>query len=192
ERAFALRERTLALPSVTSAYRLAHSEGDGLPGLVLDRLGDQIVAQGFSLGMLKLMEGVDEQVARHYPRAQLVVTGGEAAAAREGIDKVSRSPLRESEVTEHGVRFRVVPGSGHKTGFFADQRDNRQLLRSLARGRRVLDLFCHAGGFALAAALGGARSVLAADLDESAVALAQENFALNRVNAEGRDAGAFD
>ncbi|MFO0985553.1 MAG: class I SAM-dependent rRNA methyltransferase [Planctomycetota bacterium] len=192
ETAFDLRENTLGLASVSNAYRLAHSEGDGLPGLVLDLLGDWIVAQPFSLGMLKLMEHVEACAARRYPGKRLVLSVEEAAAEREGMGKIARVPARETEVVERGVRFRVLPASGHKTGFFADQRDNRQLVRNLARGRRVLDLFCHAGGFGIAAALGGAKAVLAVDLDEDAVAQARSNAALNKQRIDCRHADAFD
>ncbi|MEM7206121.1 MAG: class I SAM-dependent methyltransferase [Planctomycetota bacterium] len=90
------------------------------------------------------------------------------------------------------MRFAVTPGVGHKTGFFADQRDARQRVRALAQGRTVLDLFCHAGGFALAAAAGAARRVVAVDLDETEVARAKANAARNKTKVDAQHGDAFD
>ena len=187
-----VREHLLRLPDVTNAYRLVHSEGDGIPGLVLDRLGEWIVAQVFSLAMHERMEPHGERLLQRYPGARLAMAVDADAAAREGIERPPPVRPAETQVVEHGVRFAVQPGSGHKTGFFADQRDNRQMVRALARGRRVLDLFCHAGGFALNAAAGGAKAVVAADLDEAAVAQARANAAANRARIEVRHGDAFD
>jgi 23S rRNA (cytosine1962-C5)-methyltransferase len=86
------------------------------------------------------------------------------------------------EVREHGVRYRVDAGGGQKTGFYCDQRDNRLTIRRRARGRRVLDLYCYTGGFAINAALGGAADVLAVDSSSPAVERARENAALNGVD----------
>lgn len=186
------REELLQLPEVTNGYRLVHAEGDGISGLILDRLGDAVVAQVFAEAILARIEPIGEALQRRYPTAQLVLTVDDEAARREGMERPPRLRAQPTEVLEHGIRYGVVPGTGHKTGFFADQRDNRLLLGSLARGRRVLDLCCHAGGFAMHAVRGGARSVLAADLDEAAVALAAENAKRNRLRFELRHADAFD
>jgi 23S rRNA (cytosine1962-C5)-methyltransferase len=95
-------------------------------------------------------------------------------------------------VSEHGVRFRVAPGSKHKTGFFADQRDNRRTLASYCAGKRVLDLCCNSGGFAVyAKALGKAEEVVGVDLDETALALARQNAALNQVRLRFVQADLF-
>ncbi|MEZ5962840.1 MAG: class I SAM-dependent rRNA methyltransferase [Planctomycetota bacterium] len=192
EAAIDLRESTLRLPDVTDAYRLVHAEGDGFPGLVLDRIGDALVAQVFSRCMHERMEPIGQALARRYPRARLLLTADRDAAAREGF--VPPPPVRaqSTEVTEHGARFEVVPGHGHKTGFFADQRDNRQIVHRLAGGRAVLDLCCHAGGFAVHAARGGAKRVVAVDLDEAAVAMTRDNAARNRVRVDARHGDAFD
>lgn len=192
DRALDLREQILRLPEVTNAYRLVHAEGDGFPGLVLDRLGDTVVAQVFALCLMDHMEALGEHLLRRAPGTRLVLTVDEQAAEREGIERPPRSRPHTTEVVEHGVRYEVQPGHGHKTGFFADQRDNRLLVRELARGRRVLDLCCHAGGFALAAARGGARTVLAVDLDEAAVAQARGNAARNGLRYEVRHDDAFE
>src|SRR5205085_10086654 len=95
-------------------------------------------------------------------------------------------------VTEHTLRFRVAPGSKHKTGFFVDQRDNRKLLASFCAGKRVLDLCCNTGGFAVyAKAMGGAEEVVGVDLDEEVIALAQKNANLNQVRIKFTQADLF-
>jgi 23S rRNA (cytosine1962-C5)-methyltransferase len=187
-----LREETLGLPRVTDAYRLVHAEADGFPGLVLDRLGDALVAQVFTLCMMQRIDDLGAALQRRYPKARLVLTADRDAAQREGFDAPPPARPTATEIVEHGVRFGVVPGHGHKTGFFADQRDNRALLRTLAEGRSVLDLCCHAGGFAINAALGKAKTVTAIDLDEAAVALARDNAGRNRVKVDVRHGDAFD
>lgn len=101
-------------------------------------------------------------------------------------------PRVEVDVVEHGVRYAVRAGHGHKTGFFADQRDARQTIRRLARGRRVLDLCCNSGGFAINAHKGGARSVLAIDLDEESVERTRQNAKRNDARVEVKHADAFD
>ena len=192
EAAIALRERVLELPEVTNGYRLVHSEGDGFPGLVLDRLGDTVVAQVFSLCMQQHLEGLGERLQRHYPRVRLALTVDAEAAKLEGITRVPPPAARETEVVEHGMHFMVRPGHGHKTGFFADQRDHRNRLRGLASRKRVLDLFCNSGGFAAAAGLGGAREVVAVDLDEEAVEMATDTVRRNEVRARCEHGDAFD
>jgi 23S rRNA (cytosine1962-C5)-methyltransferase len=95
-------------------------------------------------------------------------------------------------IVEHGLRFRVAPGSKHKTGFFLDQRDNRKALAELARGKRVLDLCCNSGGFAVyAKVLGQAEEVVGVDLDEGAVALAKQNANLNQARVRFVQADLF-
>jgi 23S rRNA (cytosine1962-C5)-methyltransferase len=95
-------------------------------------------------------------------------------------------------VHEHGLRFHAAPGSGHKTGFFADQRDNRQRFAELARGRRVLDLCCNAGGFAVHAMAGGAREAVGVDLDAGILDIARANAAANDVAVRFEQADIFD
>jgi 23S rRNA (cytosine1962-C5)-methyltransferase len=190
--AIELRERVLDLPRVTDAYRLVHGDGDGLPGLTLDRLGTAIVAQVSTRGMLARLEPIGERLLARHPGARLVLTVDREAAAREAMEVPPRSPPVEVDVIEHGIAYGVRAGGSHKTGFFCDQRDNRQLVRRLARGRAVLDLCCHAGGFALAAAAGGAREVTAVDLDEGAVDEARANAARNRLDVDVRHGDAFD
>ncbi|MBK8976923.1 MAG: class I SAM-dependent rRNA methyltransferase [Planctomycetes bacterium] len=190
--AIALRDDVLGLPRVTDGYRLVHAEGDRVPGLILDRLGDAIVAQVFALAAQQRIDAIGERLLSRWPAARLVLTVDATARKREGMEPVPPPPRVDTVVTEHGLEYAVSAGRGHKTGFFADQRDNRQVIRRLARGRAVLDLFCNAGGFALNAARGGAREVVAADLDEEAVAQAAANAERNRLRVRTEHGDAFD
>lgn len=190
--AVALREQVLALPAVTDAWRAVHAEGDGLPALILDRFADVWVAQVGSLGTARHLEALGEWLLRHAPGCRLVLVPDRDAESREGMQRVPPPRPLDLQVREHGLRFQVQAGGGHKTGFFADQRDNRRLLRTLARDRSVLDLCCYTGGFACNAAAGGARSVRAVDLDEAAVAVARDNAARNDLDLEVVHDDAFD
>lgn len=174
KRADDLRRKTLRLEEVTDAYRVSHGEGDDLPGLVVDRLGPVLVVEHHALGFWNLREEVSWALGQIYPGSPTVHKVPRSAQRSErypdGIPERwcpdGAQPPDEIEVREHGLRFPVAPALGHKTGFFCDQRDNRVQLGQLAKGRRVLDLCCNSGGFALHAARSGARQVLAVDLDE--------------------------
>jgi 23S rRNA (cytosine1962-C5)-methyltransferase len=190
--AVGLREETLNLPRITDAYRLVHAEGDGFPGLVLDRLGSAFVAQVSSLGMLQQLEPLGEWLLRRYPGGKLVLLQDRDWAEREGMPKLPRPTAVATSVREHGLVYAVQAGTGHKTGFFADQRDNRWLVRQLAKGRAVLDLCCNSGGFALNAAAGGAAKVVAADLDEAMVAQTRQNASTNQLAVTVVHGDAFD
>jgi len=190
--AVALREQALELPKVTNAYRLIHAEADGFPGLVLDRLGDAIVAQVASLGMRQQLEPLGEWLLDHYPRGELLLLQDKDWALREGMDKLPHAHPIETTVHEHDLRYAVRAGTGHKTGFFADQRDNRMLVRTLAKNRTVLDLCCNSGGFAMNAAIGGAAEVLAGDLDEAMVEQTIHNAQANKLSLQAVHGDAFD
>ena len=156
DQAIRLREEVLQVTRVTDSYRLVHAEADGFPGLVVDKLGGAIVAQVASLGMQNQLEPIGESLLRHYPKSRLVLLQDKEWSEREGMDKLPRPGPVRTTVREHGIRYRVHAGTGHKTGFFADQRDNRLTVRMLARNRDVLDLCCNSGGFAMNAVKGGA------------------------------------
>lgn len=192
DEALSLREKTLRLQDVTNAYRVVHSEGDGFPGLILDRLGDAFVAQVHVLGTFLQMETLGERLRELHPRCKLVMLQDADSAQREGMERIGAPAPVSVEVKEHGIRYAVQAGGGHKTGFFADQRDNRMLVRELARGRNVLDLCCNSGGFAMNAVAGGAKSVRAADLDEEMVAQTIDNAARNSLKMKVEHADAFD
>ncbi|MCF0219734.1 MAG: class I SAM-dependent rRNA methyltransferase [Muribaculaceae bacterium] len=177
--------RSLGLPSEkTDAYRLVHGEGDFLPGLVIDVYGPTAVMQAHSPGM-------------HFQRNVIA----QALAAQPGLGvknvyyksdttlpyKAELDPCNEyilgqysgDTATENGLRFRIDWLKGQKTGFFIDQRDNRALLRSLSRDKRVLNMFCYTGGFSVYALDGGAREVCSVDSSAKAISLTDANVALN-------------
>jgi 23S rRNA (cytosine1962-C5)-methyltransferase len=181
-RAIELRRTWLGLDKVSDAYRLVHSEGDGLSGLVVDRFGPVIVLEFFSAGMFRLRESLMAALGSHFPDSRFYWFAEDHVQKQESIDCRAPEPPGAEVITEHGVRFRVAPGSKHKTGFFLDQRDNRHYLASFCAGKRVLDLCCNSGGFAVyARAAGGAEEVVGIDLDEAALALARQNAGLNQV-----------
>jgi 23S rRNA (cytosine1962-C5)-methyltransferase len=119
-------------------------------------------------------------LATHFPDSRLYWFAEEHVQKQESFDCRPPEPPTPGVIREHGLSFRVAPGSKHKTGFFLDQRDNRKRLADASRGRRMLDLCCNTGGFAVyAKALGGASEVVGVDLDEEALALASQNAKMN-------------
>ncbi len=183
----ALRERETFLDaSTTDAIRLVHGESDGLPGVVADRYADTIVMQLSSAGADRWREVIADALmeasgaARLWERSDAEVRKLEGLPAAVGPLRGQREPTRVT-VDENGLAFCVDLERGHKTGFYLDQRDNRQLVRTLARGRDVLDGFCYTGGVSVNAAAGGARSVLAVDSSSEALELARRNAGLNAV-----------
>jgi 23S rRNA (cytosine1962-C5)-methyltransferase len=180
-RAIALRRDWLRLDAVTDAYRLIHSEGDGLSGLVVDRFGPTLVLEFFAAGMFRFRAAIQAVLAEQFPDSRFYAFAEEHVQKQESFDFRPPEPPPPGVITEHGLRFRVAPGSKHKTGFFLDQRDNRKTLAGFCAGRRVLDLCCNTGGFAVyARALGEAAEVVGVDLDEQAIALARQNANLNQ------------
>jgi len=178
------------LPSArhTNAMRLVHGESDGLPGLVVDRYDDVLVAQFLSAGAEHWREAIlDALVAATgceaiYERSDAEVRGLEGLAPRTGFARGNREAKR-CPIIEHGLNFRVDVEAGQKTGFFLDQRENRQRVRALAEGREVLDAFCYTGGFSLAALAGGAKHVTAVESSAPALEVARENASANSFDA---------
>ncbi len=187
-RALALRREVLRVEETSDAYRLVHSEADGLSGLVVDVLGEVVRVDLFARGMARLEREVRQALGALFPGKPIVVRADKRAADIEGFRVAPRrDDPDETEVTEQGVRFHVDLREGHKTGFFADQRENRLLLAQLARGRVVLDAHTYTGGFALYAAVRGeAARVTGVDLDEKAIAVAKRNAKLNQVQRQVR------
>jgi 23S rRNA (cytosine1962-C5)-methyltransferase len=193
ERAVAHR-RDLGLPSgaaghETDAYRLIHAEGDGLPSLTVDVFGDVLVVQLNTIGV-KLREGVifDALTSALSPRAILDRTP-QSVARMEGFEPGAGVVRGDTQVdalrfSERGLRYAVPLSLGQKTGFYLDQRALRARVEQLARGRRVLDAYAFVGSFSLAAARGGAASVLAVDESAVAVEVGAEHARLNGL--EGR------
>jgi len=188
-----IRKRLLRLPDVADAYRVVHAEGDDLPGLVVDRLGDCLVCEHHALGFWNLRRDVEAALGELYPGLPVVHRVPKTAAKSEGFEPDEATvDLGLRWIREHGLEFPVHPGHGHKTGWFCDQRENRITVAALAKGMDVLDVCCNAGGFALQAARAGARRVTGIDLDEVVVARAREAAARNRLAADFVHADAYD
>jgi 23S rRNA (cytosine1962-C5)-methyltransferase len=179
-----------ALPAArhTNALRLVHGESDGLPGVIVDRYADVLVVQFLSAGAERWREAILDALveATHceavFERSDAEVRKLEGLESRVGFARGNRNASR-CPITEYGLHFHVDVEQGQKTGFFLDQRENRQRLRELAAGREVLDGFCYTGGFAIAALAGGAARVLAVDSSAPALEVARENLAANPLDA---------
>ncbi len=190
--AIALRRDVLKLDAVTDAYRLVHSGADGRSGLGVDRFGKTVVIEFFSAGMFRQRDVVKAALAAQFPESRFYWFAEEHVGKQESFDCRPPEPPPPDVITEHGLKFRVAPGSKHKTGFFVDQRDNRKTLSGFCRGKRVLDLCCNSGGFSVyAKALGGAADVTGVDLDEGAIALAKANADLNQARVRYVQADLF-
>jgi 23S rRNA (cytosine1962-C5)-methyltransferase len=178
------------------ALRLVNAEGDGLPGLVVDRYADTIVAKVSSDGMARQREqlaGILREVTgaeRGYERADAAAARQEGFAVREGVWWGSEPPPA-LPIRERGRSYLVDVVQGQKTGFYLDQRDARDLVQQLAEGRRVLDLFSYTGGFAVAAARGGAASLTLVETSTRALALARIHLAAEGVESSFHEASAF-
>jgi 23S rRNA (cytosine1962-C5)-methyltransferase len=192
DRCVQLRRGWLGLDAATDAYRLVHAEGDGLSGLVVDRFGAVIVLEFFAAGMWRFREAIRQALLMYSPDARFYWFAEEHVQKQESFDCRELEPPAAEVITEHGVRYRVAPGSKHKTGFFLDQRENRRTLASFCSGKRVLDLCCNTGGFAVyAKTLGGADEVVGIDLDEQALVMARQNANLNQVRVRFVQADLF-
>ncbi len=195
DRAVDLRLEVLRLPEVTDAFRVVHSDADGLSGLIVDQYADVLSVEVHSLGVWQRLPRWLPHLHARLGTRHAVVEVSEFAARVEGIPAPAdaRPAVTRVKIREHGVRYEVDFAGGHKTGFFCDQRDNRRRLAGLVRpGTRVLDLCCYTGGFALAAAvLGGATDVTGVDLDETAIAQARRNAHLNHVRVNWVHCDAF-
>ena len=172
--------------ATTTCYRLVHGEGDMLPGLVVDIYGAVAVVQCHSVGMYVARQNIAEAIRQAYGEAIEAIYDKSSQtlpykAELGAIDGYlwGSSSHGDREVLENGLRFKVNWEEGQKTGFFIDQRVNRDLVRTYARDRKVLNTFCYTGGFSVAALAGGAREVVSIDLSERAVKLADENVRLN-------------
>lgn len=186
----------------TDAIRLIFGEADGFPGLVVDwYAGKQghLVCQFQSAGVELWKTAIVQALIAETGCPNVYERSDASVREREGLPLVTgtlagKEPDSEAQVTENGVRYAVDIRTGHKTGFYVDQRDNRKLVMDHAAGRDVLNCFCYTGGFSLAALKGGANSVISIDSSGDALAVARRNMALNGFDAnkaEWRDADVF-
>ena len=195
ERARAARTR-LGLPSAdTNAYRLVNSEGDDLPGLVIDVYADTAAVQITTLAMSMRRAEIYDALEAELGVKTIFELAPASYAELEGYAAGSRIARGASRATvpvlENGVALEVEPLGGQKTGMFIDQRETRARVASLARGARVLDVYAYAGGFGLAAARAGAAAVTAVDISARAVARVTAHAAANGVSIAAIEADAF-
>ncbi len=198
-RAVTLRTDVLQLPKTTDAFRVVGSDGDCLPGLMVDKFGDVLAAEVSNaaamqrlpqwLPLLHELLGTTQQVI-HFDSGPVQAESLSPIKLKEDIARLE-SPVTGVKIQENGLRFHVDFEAGHKTGFFCDQRDNRAQFGKWVNGLRVLDVCCYTGGFSVAAKAGGAAEVTGVDLDEKAIALAKRNANLNQQRIDFVHADAF-
>jgi 23S rRNA (cytosine1962-C5)-methyltransferase len=181
------------LKGETNAYRLINGEGDFLPGLVVDRYGDVLVAQFLTAGMDRFKEMIlfllaeEAHPAAIYERSDAAVRREEDLPVRSGQVYGEQIPERIG-IEEEGCRFQVSVKGGQKTGFYLDQRENRLFVRGISAGKRVLDCFSYTGAFSVQAGLGGAAEVTLVDSSGEALILAEEHLVLNGLGELDRKA----
>jgi 23S rRNA (cytosine1962-C5)-methyltransferase len=173
--ALALRARLFDAPY----YRLVHAEGDALPGLIIDRFGDVLVVQPNAIWIEERLEDLTAILADLTGATTIIKHGSGRARAQEGLEEDSglllgSAPAAPLPVQMNGATYLADVMGGQKTGLFYDQRPNHAFARSMAKGARVLDVFSHVGGFALAALAGGATQALSIDASAPALDLATE------------------
>ena len=185
--------KTVMGPEDSRCCRVIFGEADGFPGLTVDRFESVLVAQVLCLGMelikeelfsllLEVLRSDGQDVVGVYERNDVAIRELEGMAQGKGWYPLPGEMPPDSpvvEIVENGVKYLVDVENGQKTGFFLDQKYNRQAVAKLARGRTVLDCFTHTGSFALNAASGGAARVTAADISADAIAMAQRNAERN-------------
>jgi 23S rRNA (cytosine1962-C5)-methyltransferase len=196
-RAVALRRDLFKLDAETDAYRLVNSDGDGLSGLTIDRYGDVLFCEIYSLGIAQRLPAwlplLHELAGTKFARVYVDHDLGSLEGIKPSIfNETNAAAPKTVKIRENGVRYEVDFEGGHKTGFFCDQRENRKRVARFAKGARMLDLCCYTGGFSLCAkVLGGAEDVTSVDLDEVAIAQARRNANLNQVRLSMVHADAF-
>lgn len=185
QHAFDLRKALqLAGNQETNVYRLVHGEGDGMPGLVLDYYNGVVVMQCHSIGMFRLRSCMAEVIRDLYGQQLVALYDKSEGTLPFKADLGARNEFLLGdqslvEVRENGFCFRIDLATGQKTGFFIDQRENRRLLMQYTHGRAVLNMFCYTGGFSVYALGGGASMVHSVDSSVQAIALTEQNVALN-------------
>ncbi|MEK7623106.1 MAG: class I SAM-dependent rRNA methyltransferase [Patescibacteria group bacterium] len=190
DRAIAMR-LGLFDPNRTNAYRLVHSEGDGIPGLIVDQYNDVLVFQATTLGIERLKPLIIEHlVAKLKPRSiyeKSTSPSRREEGLKDGVGILFGDTINVVEIKENGMKFIVDIVGGQKTGFFLDQRGMREYVGELAKGKKVLNCFGYTGGFSVAALAGGASWVDTVDQDKGAIELAKHNVTLNNLTKEDNE-----
>jgi 23S rRNA (cytosine1962-C5)-methyltransferase len=197
----ALAMRTKIIPENTNAYRLINGEGDGVPGLVVDRYADVLVLQVNTLGIELMKPAILKVLESELGQLSVFEKTGSTTSRKEGlVDKqewlvgdatttaaAASSSSSSVEILEHGNKFSIAidAESGmQKTGFFLDQREMRQLVKNFSKNRSLLNCFSYTGGFSVYALNGGAKSVHTVDISDAAISAARVNIELNGFGAD--------
>lgn len=192
--AAAVARRRTIFDDTTNAARVLHAEGDELSGIVIDRYDDLLVVEIANRGAEQLKPLILEALQRELAPRVIYFKNDLPPRALEKLpreDEQLGDGPSATTILESGLRFRVDPREGQKTGFFLDQRENRRMTRTLASGKRVLNLFSYSGAFGIYAASGGAAAVTNVDVSAKAIELARENHSLNGVEGDFVVADAF-
>ncbi|MBN2093695.1 class I SAM-dependent methyltransferase, partial [candidate division KSB1 bacterium] len=188
KKAISLREQLFSA-SPTNAYRLINAESDGLPGLIVDRYSDYAVCQFLSAGAEFWKTTIVQHIMERLPLKGVFERSDEDVRLKEGLQPqkgvlAGETPPDLIEIQENSLRFRVDIQQGHKTGFYLDQRDNRDFLGRFANEKDVLNCFSYTGGFGIAALKGGAKSLINIDTSANALQIAQQNIELNGLHTK--------
>jgi 23S rRNA (cytosine1962-C5)-methyltransferase len=190
-RALALRQRLYDAPF----YRLVHAEGDGLPGLVIDRFDDVLSVQAGTAGIERQLDAILAALDTLLGPKTVILRNDAPGRALEGLEPYVRAAKGEGArvaVLENDCRYLADLAQGQKTGWYYDQRDNRAFIAALAKGKSVLDAYSYTGGFGLLAAKAGAQEVLCLDSSAPALALAEESARANGVKIQPVKADVFE
>ncbi|HUI68404.1 MAG TPA: class I SAM-dependent rRNA methyltransferase [Nitrospirota bacterium] len=178
------------------SFRAIFSEGDGIPGLIVDKYADTLVVQSLTAGIDRMIENIISALRDEYSPQTILLRNDTASREIEGLTQEKRivhgkvpGPVT---IEESGIRYHVDILEGQKTGFFFDQRENRKVLKDYVKGMRTLDCFCYVGAWSLTAAYFGASDVIGLDVSEKAIRLASENAVLNGLSAQFKIADVFD
>ena len=169
----------------TTGYRMVHGENDGLPGLVIDRYAGTLVLKLYTSAWMPYLHDIAQLLLSVQPAEKLIlrlsrlVQEQSLYGLKDGMSLAGELPSIPIVFEENGLRFAADVIRGHKTGFFFDQRENRERVSAMTAGKSVLDVFAYSGGFSLYAAAGGAHSVTSLDVSRPALEAAQSNFRLN-------------
>jgi 23S rRNA (cytosine1962-C5)-methyltransferase len=191
KRALALRAAIYDKPF----YRLVHAEGDGLPGLVIDRFDDTLTVQIGTAGMERQIEPLIQSLEIVLKPKTIILRNDAPSRALEGLEPYVKTVKGEGHriaVEENGARYFADLAEGQKTGWYYDQRDNRAFIARLAKGRTVLDAYSYTGGFGILAAKAGAKEVICLDSSAPALAIAEESARANGVKIQAVKADVFE
>ena len=191
KRALALRDSIYDRPF----YRLVHAEGDGLPGLVIDRFDDTLTVQVGTAGMERQIETLIQSLEIGLKPKTIMLRNDAPSRGLEGLEsyvKTAKGTGHRIAVEENGTRYIADLAEGQKTGWYYDQRDNRAFIAGFAKGKTVLDAYSYTGGFGILAAKAGAKEVVCLDSSAPALAIAEESARSNGVTVQAVKADVFE